>query len=74
MANELVAMDRDVICKAVTFLMSTQKSGMFTEVGNIVHGEMIVRNDKTCTKQRLCIFVSHCVVVIVCNSLLHVLV
>ncbi|XP_028998589.1 complement C3-like isoform X2 [Betta splendens] len=41
MASHLVGMNKDVICDAVKFLMKTQKSGMFTEVGTIIHGEMI---------------------------------
>ena len=43
MANNLVAVQRDLICDAVKFLIKTQQDdGMFREVGGIIHGEMIV--------------------------------
>lgn len=44
MSYPLVAVQKDVICNAVKFLiLSTQEpDGMFKEVGRVVHGEMIV--------------------------------
>lgn len=45
MARTLAKVETDVICKAVTFLTTAQQSdGMFKELGQIIHGEMIVRN------------------------------
>ncbi|XP_061130030.1 complement C3-like isoform X2 [Syngnathus typhle] len=43
MSNQLVAVQRDVICDAVKFLIlnAQQPDGMFREVGTVVHGEMI---------------------------------
>ncbi|XP_061844093.2 complement C3-like [Nerophis lumbriciformis] len=43
MANQLVAVQRDVICDAVKFLIlkAQQPDGMFREVGTVSHGEMI---------------------------------
>ncbi|XP_036954098.1 complement C3-like [Acanthopagrus latus] len=43
MANNLVPMQRDVICDAVKFLIlnTQQPDGMFREVGKVYHGEMI---------------------------------
>ena len=45
MANSLVAVQRNVICDAVKFLIikAQQPDGMFREVGKVYHGEMIVR-------------------------------
>lgn len=45
MSNQLVAVERDVICDAVKFLIlnAQQPDGMFREVGTVAHGEMIVR-------------------------------
>lgn len=45
MANNLVPMQRDVICDAVKFLIlnTQQPDGMFREVGMVIHGDMIVR-------------------------------
>uniref|UniRef100_A0A671YLG7 Complement C3-like n=1 Tax=Sparus aurata TaxID=8175 RepID=A0A671YLG7_SPAAU len=45
MANNLVAVQRHVICDAVKFLIirAQQPDGMFREVGKVYHGEMIVR-------------------------------
>ncbi|XP_077381637.1 complement C3-like [Festucalex cinctus] len=42
MAQPLVAVQRDVICDAVKFLIlnAQQPDGMFREVGNLIHGEM----------------------------------
>ncbi|XP_077380302.1 complement C3-like [Festucalex cinctus] len=42
MAYPLVAVQRDVICDAVKFLIlnAQQPDGMFKEVGNLIHGEM----------------------------------
>uniref|UniRef100_A0A671YLM0 Complement C3-like n=1 Tax=Sparus aurata TaxID=8175 RepID=A0A671YLM0_SPAAU len=43
MANNLVAVQRHVICDAVKFLIirAQQPDGMFREVGKVYHGEMI---------------------------------
>ncbi|GLD50809.1 complement C3-like protein [Lates japonicus] len=43
MANEKVAVQNDVICDAVKFLIlkAQQPDGLFTEVGRVSHGEMI---------------------------------
>ncbi|XP_019744648.1 complement C3 [Hippocampus comes] len=43
MSNQLVAVQRDVICDAVKFLIlnAQQPDGMFREVGRVAHGEMI---------------------------------
>nr|XP_057939783.1 complement C3-like [Doryrhamphus excisus] len=43
MANQLVAVQSDVICSAVKFLIlnAQQPDGMFREVGTVAHGEMI---------------------------------
>ncbi len=45
MANSLVAVQANVICDAVKFLIlnAQQPDGMFREVGKVYHGEMIVR-------------------------------
>ncbi|XP_037545595.1 complement C3 [Nematolebias whitei] len=42
-ANSLVAVQNDHICGAVKFLIlnAQQPDGMFREVGNVIHGEMI---------------------------------
>lgn len=44
MANTLVAVPNNMICEAVKFLIlhAQQPDGMFTEVGRVSHGEMIV--------------------------------
>lgn len=45
MAYSVVGVDKDVICKAVEFLINDQQSdGKFREGGTIIHMEMIVRN------------------------------
>ncbi|XP_034543361.1 complement C3-like [Notolabrus celidotus] len=43
MANNLVAVESNVICNAVRFLIlsAQQPDGMFREVGAVIHGEMI---------------------------------
>lgn len=45
MANNLVAVPDNVICDAVKFLIlnTQQPDGIFKEVGQMYHGEMIVR-------------------------------
>uniref|UniRef100_A0A8D3D1A4 Complement C3-like n=1 Tax=Scophthalmus maximus TaxID=52904 RepID=A0A8D3D1A4_SCOMX len=45
MANTLVAVQSEVICDAVKFLIlnAQQPDGVFREVGRVSHGEMIVR-------------------------------
>ena len=45
MAYNLVAVEREVICDAVKFLIlkAQQPDGLFREVGKVIHGEMIVR-------------------------------
>lgn len=45
MAHGLVAIQKDVICGAVKFLIlnAQQPDGMFREVGRVYHDEMIVR-------------------------------
>lgn len=45
MANGLVAVQSKDICDAVKFLIlnTQQPDGLFTEVGRVYHGEMIVR-------------------------------
>ncbi len=45
MAYNLVSVQTSVICDAVKFLVlkTQQPDGMFVEVGEIIHGEMIVR-------------------------------
>ena len=45
MAYHLVAVEREVICDAVKFLIlkAQQPDGLFREVGKVIHGEMIVR-------------------------------
>lgn len=49
MAYELVAVDTEVICMAVKFLTTAQQSdGVFKELGIIIHGEMIVRDNINC--------------------------
>lgn len=44
MANSLVAVPNNMICEAVKFLIlrAQQPDGVFTEVGKVAHGEMIV--------------------------------
>ncbi|XP_061625502.1 complement C3-like isoform X1 [Phyllopteryx taeniolatus] len=43
MSNQVVAVQKDVICDAVKFLIlrAQQPDGMFREVGRVAHGEMI---------------------------------
>lgn len=45
MANNLVAVQNEVICDAVTFLIlsAQQPNGMFGELGVVAYREMIVR-------------------------------
>ena len=45
MANSLVAVERNVICNAVKFLIlhTQQPNGMFNEAGKVYHREMMVR-------------------------------
>ena len=45
MARSLVAVQNNVICDAVKYLIlnAQQPDGVFREVGNVYHGEMMVR-------------------------------
>lgn len=45
MANNLVAVQSNIVCDAVKFLILSAQlpDGMFKEVGKVAHGEMIVR-------------------------------
>lgn len=45
MANSLVAVPDNMICDAVKYLIlfTQQPDGRFKELGNMIHGEMIVR-------------------------------